>query len=145
MTGLDRADTPHPLCGQARDNLRTWALFPGTVDAGTTPFAIEGNRGAGTRRPSASPAFSLTTHQATRAVGHLPVMDRLHRRWVLVDVAGHLRARRLPVDEVNDSAGVIGAGELVDSYGPLFIFPSDTSVGTPQTCTPFVSGGSENA
>lgn len=188
MTALARLNTRHPLREEQarRVALRTWALFAATVDGETMPFAIEGDRGAGTRRPSDAPAFhkgmpafSLTTYLATLAAydaladsaGHLTVVDRLQRVWVLVNVAGHLRARRLFVDEVADSIGVVDADELVDTCGPLLILPSDATVRTPcgalvydppraaifirathaemmarnRTSTQFVSAGSEKA
>lgn len=140
MTALDRVDTPRPLHEERarRVALLTWALFAATADGETMPFAIEGDRGAGTRRPSDAPAFSLTTYLTTLAAydaladsaGHLMVVDRLHRVWMLVKVAGHLRARRLFVDEVADSIGVVDADKLVDTCGPLLILPSDATVRT---------------
>jgi hypothetical protein len=160
MTALDRAGSPRLVPVRARDLSRIWALSAAVVDAEPAPSVIEGDRGAGLRRAvvapaslNGTPAFYLTTHEAARrayealadSVGHLPVLDHRHRRWVLVDVAGQLRARRLADEAVpGDARAVLTAHELVDTHGPLFIEPPRASVRMPNVYAPFIADGSEN-
>lgn len=76
------------------------------------------------------------------SAGHLPVRDRYHRLWVLVEVAGRLRSRRAFVRDaphVNDSPDVPGlidvdsravlsARDLIDAHGPLTVEPTHSPV-----------------
>ncbi len=77
--------------------------------------------------------------------GHLPVRDRYHRAWVLVEVAGRLRSRQSfvrtnahPCDSPDvhglidvDSRAVLHARDLIDTHGPLTVAPSPTAIPAP--------------
>ncbi|MBX9151949.1 hypothetical protein [Rhodococcus qingshengii] len=77
--------------------------------------------------------------------GHLPVRDRYHRLWVLVEVAGRLRSRRAFVrdtPQVNDSPdidglidvdsrAVLSAHDLIDARGPLTVESTHSPVPMP--------------
>jgi hypothetical protein len=79
------------------------------------------------------------------SAGHLPVRDRYHRLWVLVEVAGRLRSRRAFVRDaphVNDSPDIHGlidadsravfnARDLIDAHGPLTVEPTHSPVPKP--------------
>ena len=73
------------------------------------------------------------------SAGHLPVRDRYHRLWVLVEVAGRLRSRRAflrDTPHVNDSRdihgldsrAVLNARDLIDAHGPLTVEPTQSPV-----------------
>ncbi|TSD40457.1 hypothetical protein FFI94_032680 [Rhodococcus sp. KBS0724] len=77
--------------------------------------------------------------------GHLPVRDRYHRTWILVEVAGRLRSRQSfartsahPGDSRDihglidvDSRAVLHARDLIDAHGPLTVEPSPTAIPAP--------------
>ncbi|MDA3637502.1 MULTISPECIES: hypothetical protein [Rhodococcus] len=79
------------------------------------------------------------------SAGHVPVRDRYHRRWVLVEVTGRLRSRRAFVrdtPQVNDSPDIYGlidvdsravlsAHDLIDAHGLLTVEPTHSPVPMP--------------
>lgn len=100
-----------------------------------------------------TPALTVDTSDAVwreygtlaDSAGHLPVRDRYHRLWVLVEVAGRLRSRRAfarDAPHVNDSPNIHGlidgdpravlsAHDLIDAHGPLTVEPTNSPVPKP--------------
>lgn len=79
------------------------------------------------------------------SAGHLPVRNRYHHLWVLLEVAGRLRGRRAfarDAPQVNDSPdshglidvasrAVLSAYDLIDAHGPLTVEPTYSPVPMP--------------